>query len=517
MSRPDRIRPYEKNRWYWQFDGKPLLLLGGSDEDNLFNHPDLPPHGLEAHLDLLVSVGGNYVRNTMSSRDPGNVWPFHRDPTTGKYDLERMGDEYWRRFERFMQMTADREIIVQIELWDRFDFAREPWNANPFNPGNNVNYTVEESGLPIEITSHPGRRENPFFRTVPELEDNALVRHYQERFVDQLLSISLAYPHVLYCISNETNESPHWGAYWADMIRRRAAEAGVGVEVTEMWDAWDLAGDEHRNTFDHPERYSFVDISQNNHQRGQTHWENIQAARERLALLPRPMNSVKIYGGHPHGGGVEEGTHKMWRNIMGGLASTRFHRPSSGIGLGELARVHLRSARMFADAMDVFAAQPANHLLRERRENAAYCMAIPGEAYAVYFPVAGSVTLALDFPAARSVTSAEDASAAGFLTPGLDDASASRFDASRTTGTFTLQWLEILANRWHEPETVELRPGGSHPVPSQPVDRNPVDPRPGVPHPTEQPASNSHVCLSLVTPGQGQWVALVKSNPRTDA
>ena len=29
------------------------------------------------------------------------------------------------------------EIVVQIELWDRFDFAREPWQDNPFNPKNN--------------------------------------------------------------------------------------------------------------------------------------------------------------------------------------------------------------------------------------------------------------------------------------------------------------------------------------------------------------------------------------------
>lgn len=24
----DRIRPYEKNPWYWQYQGKPVLLLG---------------------------------------------------------------------------------------------------------------------------------------------------------------------------------------------------------------------------------------------------------------------------------------------------------------------------------------------------------------------------------------------------------------------------------------------------------------------------------------------------------
>ncbi len=49
---------------YWQFRGEPVLLLGGSVEDNLFQIPNL-----EEHLDLLAAAGGNYVRNTMSSRD----------------------------------------------------------------------------------------------------------------------------------------------------------------------------------------------------------------------------------------------------------------------------------------------------------------------------------------------------------------------------------------------------------------------------------------------------------------
>jgi hypothetical protein len=110
---------------------------------------------LEAHLDLLVSVGGNYVRNTMSSRDEGNLWPHHRDPETGRYDLDRFSDAYWQRFRDFLEMTRRRGIIVQIEVFDRFDYARDPWDANPFNPKNNINYTAEEIGLPDG--SHPPR------------------------------------------------------------------------------------------------------------------------------------------------------------------------------------------------------------------------------------------------------------------------------------------------------------------------------------------------------------------------
>ncbi len=142
MSQTDRIQPYIENPFYWQYQDKPVLLLGGSREDNLFQIPDL-----EAHLDLLASVGGNYIRCTMSSRDEGDVWPYMLDTVSGMYDLNQSNKEYWRRFENALALTAARNIILQIELWDRFDFARAPWQQNPYNPKNNVNYTAETVGI----------------------------------------------------------------------------------------------------------------------------------------------------------------------------------------------------------------------------------------------------------------------------------------------------------------------------------------------------------------------------------
>ena len=115
------IQPYCNNPRYWQYKGQPLMLLGGSREDNLFQIPDLA-----AHLALLRSVGGNYIRCTMSSRDEGDVWPFYFDTTIGKYDLTRFNPVYWQRFADLLNLTASLDIIVQVEVWDRFDFSREP-------------------------------------------------------------------------------------------------------------------------------------------------------------------------------------------------------------------------------------------------------------------------------------------------------------------------------------------------------------------------------------------------------
>ncbi len=448
----ERIRPYENNPRYWQYKGEPVLLLGGSDTVNPFNRPDaLPPSGLESHLDLLVSVGGNYIRNTMATYSDGELWPYHRDAETGRYGLDRFNEQYWQRFDNFLRMTRDRDIIVQIEVFDRFDYARGSWDVNPFNPKNNTNYTADECGLPEAISSHPGQRENPFFRSLPELEDNPSLLARQEGLVEKMLSISLGYGNVLYCISNETNDSEEWSRHWAKFIRAKAAEAGVGVEVTEMWDAWNLNSPMHRRTFDHPDLYSYVDISQNNHQVGQTHWDNMQAARKLIADPPRPMNNVKIYGGERHGGSVVEATRKLWQNVLGGCASARFHRPGPrpglyGVGLSELAQTHIKSVRMFTDEFNIFVAEPDNGLLSNRAENEAYCAADPGRQYAVYFPDGGTVKL----------------------------------DVSEAKSILHIQWLDIDRSTWQQPQAID---GGK--------------------------------TLELKTPGKGHWAVLVRADRQT--
>jgi hypothetical protein len=382
-----RIQPYAKNSYYWQYQGKPLLLLGGSVDDNLFQIPNL-----EEHLGRIRAAGGNYVRNTMSWRDEGNVPPFAK--RGDRHDLDRWNEEFWSRFERFLAQAAERDVIVQIEVWATFDYYRDLWARNPFNPKNNVNYTPEESGLPVRVDSHPVRTGNDFFRSVPKAKNLPVVLEYQRRFVQKILSYSLKHDHVLYCMDNETSVTPHWGEYWARLIREEADRAGKAVETTEMWDPWELDHAMHSATFDHPEGYTFVDISQNNHQKGQKHYDN--ALRRRLSIRknPRPMTNVKIYGADGgRFGDTRDGVERFWRNIFGGHAAVRFHRPDSGIGLSPLAQRMIRSAREVTGAFDVFSSEPRPELLGDRDANEAYCLANAGRQYAVYFPRAGDVTL----------------------------------------------------------------------------------------------------------------------------
>ena len=116
----DRIQPYAKNRFYWQYRGKPVLLLGGSDDDNLFQWTGKK---LTRQLDLLKSVGGNFVRYTMCDREEGGEWGpapesvemvYAFRKVDDRYDLNQWNDEYWRKFDNFLQETQRREIFVQI-------------------------------------------------------------------------------------------------------------------------------------------------------------------------------------------------------------------------------------------------------------------------------------------------------------------------------------------------------------------------------------------------------------------
>jgi len=407
----ERIRPYAGNPRYWQYKEEPVLLLGGSKDDNLFQIP-----GLKEHLDEIKAAGGNYIRNTMSDRPSKGfeVYPFKGLPD-GRYDLNKWNGEYWQRFKDMLRLTAERDIIVHVTTWDRFDHSRDNWEPHPYNPKNNVNYTYEQSGFAEHYPDHPGRNRQPFFFTTPKQRNNKVVLKFQQRFVDKILSYSLPYDHVIYCMDNETSAEEEWGSYWADYIRQRALTEGKRVCVTEMWDSWDLKSKEHSRTLNHPERYDFADISQNNQKKGQEHWDNLQWVRVSISKNPRPLNTVKTYGADGgRYGDNQDGIERWWRSVIGGAASARFHRPDSGLGLSNLAKASIRAARKLESRIKLWDVEPANHLLRQRENDEAYLAAKPGTAYALYFTNGGSVEL----------------------------------DLTQETGAFQGKWINICTGEW---------------------------------------------------------------------
>lgn len=444
------IQIYPKNPSYWMYDGEPILLIGGSMEDNLFQIDEL-----KAHLELLHAVGGNFVRCTMSARDEGNAKPFITDEE-GLFDLNTPNPDYWKKLDDLLRYASELEIVVQIEVWATYDFywGEKAWAENPFNPKLNSSYTAEASGL-VDIIDHPAQTgPNPFFQSVPALENKQLLLKYQQLFVDQLMAVSLPYSNVLYCIDNETTVHYEWGKYWSAYLHRSAQQYGKEIYVTEMWDSWDPTeheveeaivqapelNDWYQQYFDpalHETArfafslkdtisYQFLDVSNHNAQRGEVHYRTGLWARNAVVRSGkiRPINNVKIYGGDRNklwSGNHQDGKERLWRNVFAGHAAVRFHRQPSGIALTEEAQPQIKSLRMLTDEQEVFTLTPANELLAAREENEAYCLAGEDQStLLLYFPADGSVQL--DVP----------------------------------QGSYELRGLDIATSEWRAPATIEL-------------------------------------------------------------
>lgn len=420
FDRDETIRPYSENPRYWQYRGEPVLLLGGSVDDNLFQIPNL-----EAHLEEIAAAGGNYIRNTMSARpDFGFEVYAYVERDDGTFDLDEWNPEYWRRFEDLLRWTHQRDILVQIEVWDRFDYSQDNWEASPWRPANNVNYSTTASGLANHYPVHPWRDKQPFFHSIPgmPLYTPALdvVRRRQERRMAKILAHSLRYPNVLYCMNNETSTPPPWGQHWMTFIRNQAAEQGRDVFVTDMFDdGWEpRKSAKIRQALDQPETYPFIEISQiNSRSFNEEHWTRLQWVIRELAVAPRPLNNTKIYsdGETNWGSGTPvDGVERFWRNLIGGAASCRFHRPGGGIGLNDIARACIRAARALESRIPLWDVAPRQDLLSARETDEAYLAAAPGQAYALFFTDGGEV----------------------------------RLDLSPREGAFTVGWINVSTGQW---------------------------------------------------------------------
>lgn len=397
-----QLVPWAENPWYWSYAGKPVLLLGGSDDDNLFQWP---AEKLIPQLDRIQMAGGNVIRNTMSDRkDAGfEVYPFLQ-LESGKYDLSKWNGIYWERFERLLKETQARQIFIQIEIWDRFDYtdnrANDPrrWQDHPYAPENNINYSGEESTLAAVYPRHPGANDQPFFYTTPGQRNISCVLKFQEAFVHKLLDYTLDYDHILYCMDNETLAEPEWGLYWARLIKMRASAEGKSIMTTEMWDDWNLTAERHKQTLDHPDIYDFADVSQNNHNKSDKHWSNFIHVRDYVSKCKiRPLNTTKTYGAdrNTFGHSDQDGIERFWRHLLAGAASIRFHRPDSGLGINDKAVACIRAARILESIVPLWTMHPALELLGGREENEAFCAAGSAEngPWILYFPKGGTVNL----------------------------------------------------------------------------------------------------------------------------
>ncbi|HKJ79545.1 MAG TPA: putative collagen-binding domain-containing protein, partial [Prolixibacteraceae bacterium] len=197
----------------------------------------------------------------------------------------------------------------------------------------------------------------------------------------------------------------------------------------------------HKRTFDNPELYDYCDVSQNNHQKGQSHWDNFQWVRNYISDHPRPINTVKTYGADTGDyGKTKDGIERWWRHLIGGAASVRFHRPTAGLGLTNITMNSLYAAREIEKIVKFWEIEPGNELLLNREENEAYLASETGKNYVVFFPDVGETGI----------------------------------DLSAYDSNFSLKWMNVRNGTWTEEKEIK---GGT--------------------------------VITLTTPGENEWVAVV--------
>jgi hypothetical protein len=218
-----------------------------------------------------------------------------------------------------------------------------------------------------------------------------------------MLSYSLPHGHVLYCMDNETSTHQTWGQHWMAFIQSAAAERGVDVFTTDMFDDCyqPARSPKLRQAIDNPDVYPFIDISQiNSRSFGEDQWTRLMWIIEQVEASghPRPLNCTKIYcdGDTQWGSGTpKDGPERFWRDLLAGCASARFHRDGGGIGLNQLAQACIRSGRLAESILKLWDVTPQMGLLSDREENEAYLAADPGRSYLLFMSDGGSVGLDL--------------------------------------------------------------------------------------------------------------------------
>ena len=421
---------------YWKYDGRRVLLLGGwnhghnpfidHDTDNDKDKQGVStPAQIKQAMDELAAAGGNYLRCVLDPGMAAGIQGFDFCAKSGtQCDLNTMTGPFWRRIEMFIAEAQKRNIMVQIELWDRFDLIDGSWGSwpvSPWNPKNNVNYTTASSGLAASYNSF-GR--HPFIQGVPghpKYENASVsrkqqydrVRRFQDKFIAKLLSITLDYANVLYCMNNETHEDPAWGQYWMRFIKRKARARGKHVPTTDMFDDVYRAESSRGLTYQlgHRGEYDYVDISQaNSRHADEAHWNKVRwiADAARKTVPPYLLHMTKVYGndialgGKPWGGfkpgDTDNAIEEWWRDLLAGVAGVRFHRPTAGIGLCAAAKNCMSATRKVETRVKFWDVEPRLDLLADRQSDEAYLAADPGRAYILYFTKngGGSVGLKLD-------------------------------------------------------------------------------------------------------------------------
>ena len=382
---------------YWRYNGKQMLLLGGM----AYGEPHLTPKAeLVRELDKLKAAGGNYMRMTMVSvfqktRVQG-THPFVKC-SDGKFDLNQLNPTFWNYVKELFEETQKREMIVQVELWDQWEFYKGSYDKTYWNPKNNLNYSSSATELETFLPKEPYKQSPAFFYANSD-HNKTVVLKYQRAFINKLLEVAKPFNNIIYQIGNESTEPQDWNDYWAKYIKNNA---GKKVYVTDQREDYNSGGN-LTYVLNNPDIYNFIDVSQVGIRYvtadyNQRHYNDLINVRNKILAsgIKRPMNNTKGYKWIRSWGDAGKGDegvsiNRLWHGVFAGLAGFGFH-PShyevdsrSGSAMMPNVLQNIKSMRMLEERVDIMRMSPSNHHLNERSTDEDYAFASESQ-YAVYF------------------------------------------------------------------------------------------------------------------------------------
>jgi hypothetical protein len=142
---------HPNNNHYFQYKGKPLLLVGSGEHYGAVMHTGFD---FQKYMATLRVEGMNLTRLfTGAHREPAGAFGIERNTMApadnqylcawektadGRYDLTRFNETYFSRLQAFMEAAARADVIVEINLFSSI-YGEDIWALSPLNPKNNIN------------------------------------------------------------------------------------------------------------------------------------------------------------------------------------------------------------------------------------------------------------------------------------------------------------------------------------------------------------------------------------------
>ena len=198
---PFQLHP--KNPHYFQYQGKPLILIGSGEHYgsviNLdFDYPKYLQATAADGMNTTRLFTGAYIeklgdfgiqKNTLAPASGRLLLPWKRSTTSGyalggnRFDLAQWDDAYFARLSDFMTQAQQQGIIVEINLFSAH--YADGWKYSAFNPKNNVNQTDSVASALVNT-----------------LQNGTILKH-QERYVRKLVQALNRFGNFYFEIQNE--------------------------------------------------------------------------------------------------------------------------------------------------------------------------------------------------------------------------------------------------------------------------------------------------------------------------